>query len=162
MTKTPAHPRANDHRLVRVTDRGHPGSANKLRATHRLITTRPVRPILAAAALLMPFIGGGASLADRHCSFARESAFYARELAREAGQAPTKQCTLTIAAASERLRDTAAQLKICSCAPAEGPLDRWLASQPEHPPAAAAACVTRADDIAAIAQVVLVEVEKCF
>lgn len=102
------------------------------------------------------------AVADRHCSFARESAFYARELTTEASGLPGADCSAKTARALDRLRDTRIELQICSCAPAEEPLEFWFKKHPSSAGVTAATCRKEADAINAISREVLKQVEKCF
>ena len=102
------------------------------------------------------------ALADRHCSFARQSAFYAREFSDEARTGPDGECRSKTAEALDRLRDAMAELEICSCAAAEEPLRRWLRDRPPPSPDPGGACVANARSINAISKTVLTRVETCF
>ncbi len=99
----------------------------------------------------------GAAAADRHCSFARQSAFYARELSAEAGKPPADQCKATMAKALARLDDARIELEICTCAVAEERLRRWFESAGDG-----AACDARAQSVNAVSKELLSLVETCF
>ena len=117
-------------------------------------------PAVCAWSLVIALAGPAA--ADRHCSFARESAFYARELSAEASRLPVVECPARMAQALDRLRDARTELEICSCAPAEESLERWFKIHPAGAGESAAACRKDARTINAISIEVLTEVEKCF
>lgn len=102
------------------------------------------------------------ALADRHCSYARESAFYARELSAEARPAPANQCRAKRAEALDRLEDAMAELEVCSCAAAEDPLRAWLKSRTAPPLADTVSCAGDVDSINDISRTVLTQVETCF
>ena len=104
----------------------------------------------------------GPVAADRHCSFARQSAFYARELSAEAPGLPAAACSARTAEALDRLRDARIELEICTCAVAEDPLERWFKDRPALDGAPDAACGKSADDINAISIELLTRVEECF
>jgi hypothetical protein len=97
--------------------------------------------------------------ADRHCSYARESAFYAREFAAESRQAPANECRAKRVKALDRLENAMAELEVCSCAAAEAPLRAWLNSRPAT---SGASCSAEMDSISSISQFVLKQVETCF
>ena len=101
-------------------------------------------------------------VADRHCSFARESAFYAKEISAEASRLPVADCSAKMAQALGRLRDARIELRDCSCAPAEEPLERWFKNHLSNGSVTAGICRKGADPINAISIEVLTEVEKCF
>ena len=101
-------------------------------------------------------------VADRHCSFARQSAFYAKELSAEASRLPVADCSAKMAEALDRLRDARIELGICTCAQAEEPLERWFKNHPSNESVTAEACRKGAYPIDAIAIEVLTQVEKCF
>ena len=82
------------------------------------------------AGFLLLFATASPASADRHCSFARENAFYARELSAEATKTANAVCPAKNSEALNRLRDTLTELEICSCSVAEQPLRRWLENQP--------------------------------
>lgn len=64
--------------------------------------------------------------------------------------------------ALDRLRDARIELEICTCAPAEEPLERWFKDHPSLESATDAACGKSAEAINAISMKLLTEVEKCF
>ena len=123
-----------------------------------------VTPGVAAVTLTILLDAGLArpAHADRHCSFARESAFYAREVSAEALNATAADCPAKMREALDRLRSAMVELEICSCAPAEAPLRRWFAGRPAGGPEKDAACRGNAAAINGVSKTVLREVEKCF
>lgn len=117
-------------------------------------------PAVCACALMIALTSPVA--ADRHCSFARESAFYARELSAEALGLPVAACSAKTDRALGRLRDARMDLRICSCAPAEEPLEFWFIKHASSAGVTAAFCRKEADAINAISKEILAQVEKCF
>jgi hypothetical protein len=126
--------------------------------TDRGIHTRAVGALFLFITSVLP----GTALADRHCSYARESAFYTREISAEALKAPTGGCQAIMEKALKRLRTTQEELAICSCAPAQGPLKQWFDNRPSGGLDPNASCIDNARAINAAAKTVLKEVEKCF
>ena len=104
----------------------------------------------------------GPALADRHCSFARQSAFYAKEFSSEAGAGSAAICRTKTAEAFERLKDAMAELEICSCAVAEEALRRWLKDHRPTRAGDARSCSANANAIKNISEIVLKRVETCF
>jgi hypothetical protein len=104
----------------------------------------------------------GTATADRHCSFARESAFYAESLSADAMKASASACPAKLKDALERLQETRIELDICSCAPAQEPLKQWFGSRPKDVLDPKASCAENAHAINGAAKTVLIEVEKCF
>lgn len=102
------------------------------------------------------------ALADRHCSFARQSAFYAREFSAEAEKAAANECAQKNTEALDRLNDAMAELEICSCAAAEEPLRRWLGDRAGPKGATERSCRAEARAINTISKTVLSRVETCF
>lgn len=121
---------------------------------------RGLSPAVCACAIMIAVAGPVA--ADRHCSFARQSAFYAKELSAEAPGLPAAACSATMAKALDRLRDARIELEICTCAVAEDPLERWFEDHPALDRAPDAACGKSADAINAISTELLTRVEDCF
>ncbi len=126
----------------------------------KLPELRKLGPAVCACALVI----GLASpvVADRHCSFARQSAFYAKEISAEASGLPVAACSAKMGQALDRLRDARIELEICTCAVAEEPLERWFKDHPSLESATDAACGNSADAINAISMKLLTEVENCF
>lgn len=120
------------------------------------------RRLVRLAACLAVAAWPTAAMADRHCSFARESAFYARDIAAEAMKARPADCPAKMTEAISRLRESMELLDICSCDPAQTPLRRWLSSHPSLDADAVSDCKGAAAAVNAIAREVLKQVEKCF
>lgn len=121
-----------------------------------------VKRVAAAVACVLVIGFAGPVFADRHCSFARESAFYAREFSAEALGLPVAGCSAKTARALDRLRDARTDLRICSCAPAEEPLEFWFKKHPSSAGVTATSCRNKADAVNAISREILTQVEKCF
>lgn len=102
------------------------------------------------------------AMADRHCSFARESAFYARDISSEAMKARLPACRTKMAEALSRLRESMELLDICSCEPAQTPLRHWLDSHPSIDARVGRDCPGSAAAVNAISLEILTQVEKCF
>lgn len=129
---------------------------------YNAITGSSVKKYVLALTAAIIASAGSPALADRHCSYARESAFYAKELSAEARQAPANQCRTKRAEALDRLEDAMAELEICSCAGAEDPLRAWLKSRPATPLADKVSCAGDVNSINDISRIVLKQVETCF
>jgi len=122
----------------------------------------PRRRFLTAGTWLAALLVSAPVSADRHCSFARESAFYAREFSAEAAKLPAGRCDSKVTEALERLDDARIELEICSCTAAEAPLARWLEDRKTGDGNRDRACRVRAAAINAISKTVLKQVETCF
>ena len=122
---------------------------------------KPSIRFAALAACLVAAVPGVAR-ADRHCSFARESAFYARDFSADAMKAQGAACRAKMKNALQRLRESMELLDICSCDPAQDPLRRWLDSHPTIDNRVDRDCPGSAAAVNAISREVLKQVEKCF
>jgi hypothetical protein len=121
-----------------------------------------VKRVAAICACLLGIGVANPAAADRHCSYARQSAFYAKELSAEASKLPVAGCAAKMAEALGRLRDARIELGICTCAQAEEPIERWFENHPSNEGVTFGACRKGDDPINAIAKEVLRQVENCF
>ena len=111
---------------------------------------------------VLVLLASNTAVADRHCSFARQSLFYAEATSVEAKTVAAAQCYQKLEIALEYLRDARVELDICSCSFAQGPLADWFAEKGAAVLVKNDQCRTGAIAVADISRHILTEVEKCF